>query len=319
MTTHEHKEKVVQQWLQERFKTRGSVPHFEQNEKTIAILYDLATINQQQNQLYESIAQDIKIKTREYQARSRRYKSVLKESQLLFLPTASLNNTQTSLNASGGSSFGSSIHANSSLSGTSTSITRPVVRALAELANVLEISDIKPSSFILAINDLMNEHDKITDKCAETSDSLQRLNQKTIQVMERLQYLKQLHNEFQVEQQRRDQELIVQKRIENIGYLKRKAQDYEQEIIPLQNQLQQVLIAARLDTLENVQHSALIKLYQQVIEMREALEPKLQKLSSYHNLPPDVDSVRYRIVEAKGELSKLEQEFKKKAQEVWFE
>jgi HAMP domain-containing protein len=318
MSTHEQRQKAVQQWLNERFRNRGSVPQFEQNEKTISMLYELATINQQQKHLYEKISHDFKTKTREYQSRSLCHKIILKQSHLFFLPTASLNNTQTSLNASSGSSFNNSTLNNTSILSASTSTTtRPVVRALSELANVLELSDIRPSSFILAINDLMNEHDNVVDKRIETSNSLHDLNQKTLQVMERLQYLKQLQTEFQAEQERRDRELIIQKRMENIAYLTRKAQDYEQEIQPLQNQLQDILETAQLDSLETIQHRTLLKLYQDVIEMRAALEPKLQKIASYHNLPPDVDMVKYRIMEAKNELAALNQEFNRQTQEMW--
>jgi HAMP domain-containing protein len=60
----------------------------------------------------------------------------------------------------------------------------------------------------------------------------------------------------------------------------------------------------------------LLKLYQDVIKIRAALEPKLQKIALYHNLPLDIDMVKYHIMKVKNELAALNQEFNRQTQEM---
>ncbi|KAL0480997.1 HAUS augmin-like complex subunit 1 [Acrasis kona] len=312
----DEKEQFVLQWLRTRF---DDIPPFERTENSINILFQLAHNNIQQNDVYSELMQDHRRRIREYQLMSQRNKNILKQTKLFHIPSA---NASSSLNASTSSgSFNSSVLNTSSsvLGNTSSTTTRPIVRALAETAVTLDINDLKNSSYLLAINDLTQENDKVVDQHLSISNTALQLSKKNLLAVKKLNELKKLLDGFKKEQEKRASDDTVEKRREHIEYLKKKAEDYEQQIGPLRGEIEKMLSAAQIDSLGEIQHTTIVKMYQDVIELKSKVEPKLQKLASYHNLPPDENGVKVSIIQAESELRSLEDKFKYKAQEMWAE
>src|SRR5690606_37615800 len=85
-------------------------------------------------------------------------------------------------------------------------------------------------------------------------------------------------NDFEEEQKQNSQSMKSKE--QNLLYLRNKIVQYKMQIDQLQKQLKQSGVT------EKITHGELLKLSNQIEELKKKMKPKLDKLTTYHNLPP---------------------------------
>ena len=291
--------KLVNEWLS--FDViQGDVPAFEKNETTINLLYQLALYNMKQSLINTTLRNNYKQKIIEYRSESKRIEEILKMSHLYYRkPNQSMDTSSSVKHSDAETTLKDNEH----------------VRSLSELASILKLKNTTQSCFMDALYNLSNEHDKVSNESTDLKKTISDISDKTVQLMTKLQYLNDIHQQFELEIQQREQDKELQSRMNAIEYLQRKSKEYEMEVTRLKKELAENLSTTNVD----VQQSSIIGLYKAFLDLKKEIAPKLETIEKFHGLPPDVQMIKAKINECKEELKQLEEIFHRKAQHIWFD
>nr|CAG4709117.1 unnamed protein product [Naegleria fowleri] len=334
---------IVNEWLTYDL-LQQDIPPFEKNEVTIHLLYQLVLYSRKQSLQSNTLMNHYKQKIVEYQSESKRMEYLLKslhlsssscQSEDFGVPNNSLHSHHHhSRNTS--DIFSSHQHdrpcnfqsKRSDQKPSSSSPPPPpqqqqqqlndstIINRLAELASLLQLKKPSQSCFMDALYDLSNEHLQTLQESNELKHTIQDLSKKSIEHIQKTQYLNEIYQQFNQEIQQREHEDSLQERLSTIEYLKRKSQEYQFQITQLQQELDESLsIANDMD----ISQSFLIEMYHKIQNLKKEMTPKLAIIEKYHHLPPDVHQVKLEISNVKQELKQLEEIFNQKAQHIWFD
>lgn len=211
-----------------------------------------------------------------------------------------------------------------------------VIRALSELGAMLNLKDTKLSTFLISINELLDDIDAIRHERTEVQESNVEVSNKIMSMIEQVQKLKRINEQLQYEILRHEQRREIESKQTNIQYLHRKLVEYEGEIGKLRQKLESVVLdsmdggeqsnSGAVDVkggveneLMRIRQSTLVQLAEELRAIKAKIEPKYQKLQTYHDLPPDLQAVKLKITEARNEIFKLDSQFQRNAQNMWIE
>jgi len=244
----------------------NNIPQYEINEETIDYLYKLYKHQQKMDHLTKLQIDDGVLKTKELRSEASRLQEII-------------------------DSVGLSVYTLSN-SGKSN------LKMLTDVALALEIKDVKKSSYCLALYDLNQQITLLTNEVAAKQRDLNKLIKQTENSLKHLEkitiYYEEASNNSTVDTPVRD------KRIKECESLRSKSQKYQSQIREFEKDQQFQHIDKQLH------HEALVKLSEQLEELKTELQPLQKKFQSYRSLPPDINLAKVKIEEAKRELSKLD-------------
>ncbi|XP_041360426.1 HAUS augmin-like complex subunit 1 [Gigantopelta aegis] len=259
--------KQVEAWLEQVYGGE-EIPAFEVNDRTVKVLYGLMLRNQSQNRNTQLVIDDLRQKTDEYRAEGQRLNCVLTD----------VNLTPSSLSQSGVMSL----------------------RTVANTALVLQTKDASDTSFLLAVERLEDELDRVIENRQMEQQSLARL---VIKTRNALHQNGTLHRVLQsLEEQKTIQQKEMQKQAKDISFVHAKARDYKGHIKKRQAQLK----ASGADP--SLYHQTLVSQSQSLQALKEKIVPLKAKLDSYQDLPPNISEASVKIEEVKRQVAALDEE-----------
>ena len=107
---------------------------------------------------------------------------------------------------------------------------------------------------------------------------------------------------MQLESQKENVSSTTESKIANIHYFQSKSSEYQSQLVQLKHTLQQSGFSP------DIFHQTLIKLAQQLQDIKKSTEPKFAELNNYNNLPPDTTLAAVKLEEAKHQLVLLEEQ-----------
>lgn len=244
------------------------VPQYEINRNTVGKLYDFMKRNKELDRLTKICIDDVARKTQEYAVEATSCKQSLEDIGL----------SCTTLSQSGLSSL----------------------KILSELAFALDLKDCTYSSYAMSMSDL-------SCKMEETKSELRRNQTENTNLQDRTKEgckeREMLARNFELsEQQACVEKPLREKRSKETHFLKGKAKEYNMLIENLQETIQQTGLT------QDLYHENLELISEELTGIRGHISVLKTKLSSFHNLPPDMSLARVKIEEAKQDLRILEDE-----------
>jgi len=92
--------------------------------------------------------------------------------------------------------------------------------------------------------------------------------------------------------------------LKNTSYFISKSEEYESTL----SELQDMMSASGITSAGFPFHQSIIQLSQELQELRISISPKLIKLQSYNQLPPDFSLAKLKIEETRKQLKELEEQ-----------
>lgn len=258
----------VMAWLSNIFGDE-QVPDFEINPQTIEFLHQLLQKTQQYDHHLQLITSDFKQKSIEYNAEAQRLSRILQRLQL----------TPESLSNSGSKSL----------------------QALSKLGMLLEVKDTSNTSYMLALQHLEDEVQRVEDEAEEETEELRKLVRSYRQTLHQCNSLQKALSEAKTKEAE-DAELNAKKDHE-ITYFLQKERNYKKEIKKMENQLSHTKIEASLF------HESLVKKSEILKDIKSQLEPLQAELESYSVLPPDLDMAKFKVAEYQMKVESLNKQF----------
>ncbi|KAK7089847.1 HAUS augmin-like complex subunit 1 [Littorina saxatilis] len=261
----------VQVWLDNLYAGKP-VPHFERNEQTIDLLHQLMEKNVARDSDTQLIVQDLKQKATEYTAEGQRLGCIL----------ASMNLKTGTLSQSGVTSL----------------------QTLTKLAWLLKVRDASDTSYLLALQALQEEADRIHEEFVAEERLLVKLSHKTKDALVK-------HNSIRktcqdLEDVTTLQATKLEKRQKEVSFLQSKIQEYAKLLSKLKDSV------SRTGVDSSVFHESLVKRAQDLLKLEDELGPLKKKLQAYNELPPDISQAKLKLVELRRHLEHLEDELSKK-------
>uniref|UniRef100_A0A4X1URQ6 HAUS augmin like complex subunit 1 n=1 Tax=Sus scrofa TaxID=9823 RepID=A0A4X1URQ6_PIG len=237
----------VAAWLKKIFGDH-SIPQYEVNPRTTEILHHLAECNRVRDRDVCLVIEDLKQKAREYESEAKHLQDLLMES---------VNFSPANL-SSAGSKY---------------------LNALVDSAVALETKDTSLASFIPAVNDLTSDLFRTKSKNEEIQLELGKLekNLTAALVLEKClrEDLKKAELHLSMERAK------VDNRLQNMDFLKAKAEEFRSGIRAAEKQLS----ARGMDA--SLSHQSLVALSEKLAELKQQTMPLKKKLESYLDLMPD--------------------------------
>ncbi|OWM78908.1 hypothetical protein CDL15_Pgr003079 [Punica granatum] len=260
----------VKAWLASQFEAAGKeVPEFEYNSRSIAHLYNLATISQAKTQAANIVAADFRQKAAEYRSQAARMREILEASGL----------AQESLP--------SNIVASA--------------QALANVANLLNIRDTELSSFLIAMGDISLRKTSVEEKRAKVEKDSKILLDYIRKAITRLSDLKRTH--AQLEDHVAPCEVQMDKWKTNLAVMASKERQYNQQYANYKAALN------RVGYTPEISHGVLVEMAEHRKELEKKTEPILDTLRSYQDLPPDKALAALAIEDKKRQYAAAEKYF----------
>eukprot|EP01102_Stenamoeba_stenopodia_P010875 TRINITY_DN3314_c0_g1_i1.p1 TRINITY_DN3314_c0_g1~~TRINITY_DN3314_c0_g1_i1.p1 ORF type:complete len:345 (-),score=74.45 TRINITY_DN3314_c0_g1_i1:53-1045(-) len=258
--------KHVTSWLRELYKNQAQIPSFETNPHTINILYEISKKNQLADEQHLLVIRDMEVRAEEYKNESRRLEEMLSS---IGLPLQAMSH-------SGMASL----------------------RSLAALAVTLDLLDVQLSSYLMSLSDLSKEEFDIAEKRENEKVAQEILSAKTKAAMIELNDLKQTITRLSEELEAQKPDTEVQK--QNLSYFASKSREYQATLHNLKEN------SRRSGVTEELFHHSLVRLSQEIEQVRKETAPMKTKLQAYHDLPPDIDLAMLQIQQARNQLAELE-------------
>ncbi|RUS70842.1 hypothetical protein EGW08_021395 [Elysia chlorotica] len=262
----DQKQKVMA-WLHDLFGNE-QVPDFEINKQTIEYLHQLSQDSQQHDRHLQLVTTDFKQKTSEYSAEAKRLSGNLQRLQI----------HPENLTAAGINSL----------------------TALTKLGMHLDVKDATNTSYMLGLQDLEDELEKVGEEAEEESGELKKLTKSYRQILLQCSSLQKVLDGAKIKQAE-DSELNAKKKHETSFYLQ-KEQNYKKEIRKMESQLANTKIESSLF------HENLVKKAEVLKDIQGQLEPLRAELQAYSVLPPDLDAAKIKLAEYQIELEKLDKQ-----------
>ncbi|KAJ8759990.1 hypothetical protein K2173_010846 [Erythroxylum novogranatense] len=257
----------VKAWLSSQFDATGKdVPEFEYTPRSIAHLYNLATVSQAKTQAAVIVANDFRQKAAEYRAQAARIREILEHVGL----------AQESLP--------SNVVASS--------------QVLANVANLLNIRDTELSSFLVAMGDISLRKTGVEEKRAKVQKESKILLDYTRKAIARLTYLK--RTLAQLEDDVAPCESQMENWRTNLAVMASKERQYFQQYSNYKALLNRVGYSPEIS------HSVLVEMAEHRKDLEKKTKPILDTLRSYQDLPPDKALAALAIEDKKRQYAAAE-------------
>ncbi|KAK4749867.1 hypothetical protein SAY87_027316 [Trapa incisa] len=257
----------VKGWLASQFEAVGKeVPEFEYNSRSVAYLYNLATISQAKTQAANIVASDFRQKAAEYRCQAARMREILEASGL------------------GQESLASNIVASA--------------QALANVANLLNIRDTELSSFLIAMGAISLRKTSVEENRANVEKDSKILLDYTRKAISRLSYLK--RTLAQLEDDVAPCEAQMENWKTNLAVMASKERQYMQQYANYKTAL------GRVGYTPEISHGVLVEMAEHRKELEKKTKPILETLRSYQDLPPDKALAALAIEDKKRQFAAAE-------------
>ncbi|KAF2289292.1 hypothetical protein GH714_034216 [Hevea brasiliensis] len=238
----------VKAWLASQFDAAGKdVPEFEYTPRSIAHLYNLASVSQAKTQAANILANDFRQKAIEYRAQAARIREILENVGLAqeSLPSNVVGSAQV----------------------------------LANVANLLNIRDTELSSFLVAMGDISLRKTGVEEKRAKAQKESKILLDYTRKAIARLTYLK--RTLAQLEDDVAPCEAQMENWKTNLAVMASKERQY------LQQYSNYKALLNRVGYKPEISHGVLVEMAEHRKELEKKTKPIMDTLRSYQDLPPD--------------------------------
>ncbi|TYG52880.1 hypothetical protein ES288_D09G063700v1 [Gossypium darwinii] len=242
------------------------VPDFEYTPRSIAHLYNLATVSQAKTQAANIVANDFRQKAAEYRSQAARIREILENVGL----------AQESLPSNVVAS----------------------AQVLANVANLLNIRDTELSSFLVAMGDISLRKTGVDEKRAKVHKESKTLLEYTRKAIARLTYLKRTLAQLEDDVAPCDAQMENWKT--NLGVMASKERQYMQQYNnyrALQN---------RVGYTPEINHGVLVEMAEHRKDLEKKTKPILDTLRSYQDLPPDKALAALAIEDKKRQYAAAE-------------
>lgn len=257
----------VKAWLASQFDAAGKdVPEFEYTPRSIAHLYNLATVSQAKTQAANIVANDFRQKAVEYRAQAARIREILENVGL----------AQESLPSNVVSS----------------------AQVLANVANLLNIRDTELSSFLVAMGDLSLRKTGVEEKRSKVQKESKILLDYTRKAIARLTYLKRTLT--QLEDDVPPCEAQMENWRTNLAVMASKERQYLQQYSNYKSLLNRVGYS------QDISHGMLVEMAEHRQDLEKKTKPIMDTLRSYQDLPPDKALATLAIEDKKRQYADAE-------------
>ncbi|XP_017631283.1 AUGMIN subunit 1 [Gossypium arboreum] len=257
----------VKAWLAAQFDAAGKeVPDFEYTPRSIAHLYNLATVSQAKTQAANIVANDFRQKAAEYRSQAARIREILENVGL----------AQESLPSNVVAS----------------------AQVLANVANLLNIRDTELSSFLVAMGDISLRKTGVDEKRAKVHKESKTLLEYTRKAIARLTYLKRTLAQLEDDVAPCDAQMENWKT--NLGVMASKERQYKQQY----NNYKALL--NRVGYTPEINHGVLVEMAEHRKDLEKKTKPILDTLRSYQDLPPDKALAALAIEDKKRQYAAAE-------------
>ncbi|XP_012489364.1 AUGMIN subunit 1 [Gossypium raimondii] len=257
----------VKAWLAAQFDAAGKeVPDFEYTPRSIAHLYNLATVSQAKTQAANIVANDFRQKAAEYRSQAARIREILENVGL----------AQESLPSNVVAS----------------------AQVLANVANLLNIRDTELSSFLVAMGDISLRKTGVDEKRAKVHKESKTLLEYTRKAIARLTYLKRTLAQLEDDVAPCDAQMENWKT--NLGVMASKERQYMQQF----NNYKALL--NRVGYTPEINHGVLVEMAEHRKDLEKKTKPILDTLRSYQDLPPDKALAALAIEDKKRQYAAAE-------------
>ncbi|XVE86492.1 hypothetical protein DITRI_Ditri18aG0038200 [Diplodiscus trichospermus] len=257
----------VKAWLTSQFDAAGKeVPDFEYTSRSIAYLYNLATVSQAKTQAANIVANDFRQKAAEYRSQAARIREILENVGL----------AQESLPSNVVAS----------------------AQVLANVSNLLNIRDTELSSFLVAMGDISLRKTGVEEKRAKVHKESKTLLEYTRKAIARLTYLK--RTLAQLEDDVAPCEAQMENWKTNLGVMASKERQYMQQY----NNYKALL--NRVGYTPEINHGVLVEMAEHRKDLDKKTKPILDTLRSYQDLPPDKALAALAIEDKKRQYAAAE-------------
>ncbi|NXP86454.1 HAUS1 protein, partial [Passerina amoena] len=223
------------------------IPEYEVNERTVDILHEIMESNEERDKDVMLLIEDMKERTSKCEAEADYWQDIIRET---------LGYLEGSM----------SKEANDDLTD------------LVQSAIELDVEDTSLSSFYSAINDMTLEMYKTKSKNEEMEQKLRTLTKKLTSA---LMVEKQLEKDIEkLKKSQVAQQAKAETQSKTMKFLEAKSKDLKIRICDAEAEL----VASGLD--QSLTHEALVKSSEELVALREEIEPLKTELASYHDLPP---------------------------------
>lgn len=257
----------VKAWLASQFEAAAKeVPDFEYTPRSVAHLYNLATLSQAKTKAANIVAADFRQKAAEYRSQAARIREILENVGL----------AQESLPSNVVSS----------------------AQVLANVANLLNIRDTELSSFLVAMGDISLRKTAVEEKRAKVQKESKILLDYTRKAIARLTYLKRTLG--QLEDDVAPCEAQMENWKTNLAVMASKERQYLQQY----NNYKALL--NRVGYTPEISHGVLVEMAEHRKELEKKTKPILDTLRSYQDLPPDKALAALAIEDKKRQYAAAE-------------
>ncbi|TYJ08310.1 hypothetical protein E1A91_A11G066100v1 [Gossypium mustelinum] len=257
----------VKAWLAAQFNAAGKeVPDFEYTPRSIAHLYNLATVSQAKTQAANIVANDFRQKAAEYRSQAARIREILENVGL----------AQESLPSNVVAS----------------------AQVLANVANLLNIRDTELSSFLVAMGDISLRKTGVDEERAKVHKESKTLLEYTRKAIARLTYLKRTLAQLEDDVAPCDAQMENWKT--NLGVMASKERQYMQQY----NNYKALL--NRVGYTPEINHGVLVEMAEHRKDLEKKTKPILDTLRSYQDLPPDKALAALAIEDKKRQYAAAE-------------
>ncbi|GFO30607.1 HAUS augmin-like complex subunit 1 [Plakobranchus ocellatus] len=257
----------VKAWLHEIFGDE-QVPEFEINQQTIEYLYQLSQETRQHDGHLQLVTKDLQQKAAEYNAEAQRLSGILHRIQL----------TPESLSQTGANSLAT----------------------LSKLGVLLDVRDPSNTSYLLAMQDVDDDLEKVSEEAEAEADELKKLTKSYHKVLQQCNSLQKVLDVAKAKATEDSQ--LNSKREHETTFLLQKEKGYKKEMKKMEVQFSQTKIDRSLF------HESLVKKSEALKDIHSQLEPLRAELASYSVLPPDLDEAKVKLFEYKRELERLDKQ-----------
>ncbi|KAF2289294.1 hypothetical protein P3X46_009194 [Hevea brasiliensis] len=257
----------VKAWLASQFDAAGKdVPEFEYTPRSIAHLYNLASVSQAKTQAANILANDFRQKAIEYRAQAARIREILENVGLAqeSLPSNVVGSAQV----------------------------------LANVANLLNIRDTELSSFLVAMGDISLRKTGVEEKRAKAQKESKILLDYTRKAIARLTYLK--RTLAQLEDDVAPCEAQMENWKTNLAVMASKERQY------LQQYSNYKALLNRVGYKPEISHGVLVEMAEHRKELEKKTKPIMDTLRSYQDLPPDKALAALAIEDKKRQYAAAE-------------
>ncbi|KDP26238.1 hypothetical protein JCGZ_22484 [Jatropha curcas] len=257
----------VKTWLASQFDAAGKeVPEFEYTSRSIAHLYNLASVSQAKTQAANILANDFRLKATEYRAQAARIREILEGVELAQegLPSNVVGSAQV----------------------------------LANVANLLNIRDTELSSFLVAMGDISLRKTGVEEKRAKAQKESKILLDYTRKAIARLTYLK--RTLAQLEDDVAPSEAQMENWKTNLAIMASKERQY------LQQYSNYKAVLNRVGYTPEISHGVLVEMAEHRKELEKKTKPIMDALRSYKDLPPDKTLAALAIEDKKRQYAAAE-------------